>query len=86
VDDRLDPVDVALVDAGQITADGTLAPPEGGGPALTYNPAVAPAGARLAVSRRCTWFATTAIVTATFEVQMARVVREVFALTPDELP
>lgn len=28
----------------------------------------------------------TAIVTATFEVQMARIVREVFALTPDELP
>jgi len=28
----------------------------------------------------------TAIVTATFEVQMARVVREQFGLTPDQLP
>jgi hypothetical protein len=28
----------------------------------------------------------TAIVTATFEVQMARVVREEFGLSPDQLP
>jgi superoxide dismutase, Cu-Zn family len=54
-----DRMDVALVDAGQVTADGTLAPPEGGGPALTYNPAVAPAGARLAVTADATPNATT---------------------------
>lgn len=41
---------VVQVRAGEVTADGALAPPEAAGAAYTYNPAVAPAGARLAVT------------------------------------
>jgi len=41
-------------DAGEVDAEGTLAPPEGASDAFTYNPAVAPAGAQLAVTASAT--------------------------------